>query len=694
MHKYFYFQLGATLFLCLCSISSFGQTLSAYEKAANDAFLKKDYYNAVHYYELVLKSKKTAAISYQYAQACRLSYAYKKAENAYLEIIQGREGQNYPKASFYYALVLKHNGKYAAASKEFNHYIRYHPQENYFRKKALQEIEACRWAKDAINHPVDTINIERLGDKVNTKYSDFGAHWVGDRLYYSSLRFELEPNKEQRKNSRKDKTQRLVAKLLQTPSYDKKKGEILETLNKKDCHTSNSALSPDGSRLYFTYCSGMNSDSVICDLYLSLKKADGSSWSNPTKLPSPVNLEKYSSSQPSVGFDKTLDKEVLYFSSDRPGGEGKNDIWFVVIHDNETYGIPENLGSVINTIEDEISPFFHTPTQALYFSSEWHKGFGGFDIFRSERDGKLWLAPLNLGIPVNSAANDVYYLINEGDSTGFFASNREGSKAITGESCCNDIYRYSMSSPAFLDTPIVFMDSFPPDTSTIVQVDSPKDIPVALVDSPKNPTIPPNLTPDTIPTVEELNKMLPLSLYFHNDEPDSNTRATTTDKPYSLTYNEYISLKNDYKMHHATQVGAEAQPMISRKIDDFFENEVRGEYERMNVFYTKALELLEGGVKMEVYIKGYTSPRSNDAYNKALAKRRIVSVRKEFFSYQNGALLKYFEKGQLAVREMPLGESTAPSGISDSIDDPRNSIYSVEASRERKVEITLVQAKK
>ena len=162
MNKNFYFLREAILLLSMCLLlpAAQGQTLKAYEKAADEAFLKKDYYNAVHYYEIVLESKKNAGIYFKYAESCRLTYAYKKAEEAYLKVIRDTEARNFPKADFYYALVLKHNGQYSKASTEFNQYVRRHPQDNYFKKKALQEIEACRWAEEATKRPVDTIDIE------------------------------------------------------------------------------------------------------------------------------------------------------------------------------------------------------------------------------------------------------------------------------------------------------------------------------------------------------------------------------------------------------------------------------------------------------------------------------------------------------------------------------------------------------
>jgi hypothetical protein len=183
-------------------------------------------------------------------------------------------------------------------------------------------------------------------------------------------------------------------------------------------------------------------------------------------------------------------------------------------------------------------------------------------------------------------------------------------------------------------------------------------------------------------------------LYFHNDEPDSNTTAITTNKPYELPYQDYIGLKNLYREVHANQFAPETRAYAVKKVEDFFELDVKGEYNRMNAFYEKVLELLESGLSLEITIKGFTSPRTTEKYNHNLAQRRITSVRKQLFIYKNGVFLRYFQQGKLAVKESPIGETQSPAQVSDVMEDVANSIYSVEASRERRAEIIVIQKSK
>lgn len=663
-----------SIFLFAMPIFTRAQTLRAYEKAAEEAFEKEDYYNAVYYYEIVLKSKQKPGIYYKYAEACRHSFAYRKAEEAYKKVVEHKDKDRYDKVDFYYALTLKHNGKYDEAAAAFKQFLRTPAATAFYKAKATQELGACTLAKSLAENPVDSIQIARLGDNINTEYSDFGAHEMKEgALYYSSLRFDRKLGEEEKKPDAK----RLIAKLLYAKDIESK-GTELPHINLPELHNANSCLSADGQRLYFTRCSGNRSDSVRCKVYLTRLQSNGT-WSNPSEMRAPLNMEGYSTTQPQLAV--VDGSEWLYFSSDRSGGEGGMDIWRAKMLNDSLTDTPQNLGKDINTIENEVTPYFHAKTNTLYFASQWHQGMGGYDIFHStlNKNSDIWQKPVNMGVPINSAANDLYWVFNRDDSSGYFASNRSGSMTITEESCCNDIYKfvYTKKTTSPVDTPSIVQT--PIDSQLITQVDPPTNN---------------NGGGSSIDQkIEELNNMLPLRLYFHNDEPDSNVTVAYTDKPYQLPFDHYITLQEDYVREHAGQFDVEKQVLVTKKINDFFELDVKGEYYRMNDFFEAILELLSAGIPLEVQIKGYTSPRSYEGYNVQLAHRRIMSVRKQFFIYKSGIFIQYFQKGLLAVSELPLGESTAPKGISDDFKDPKNSIYSVEASKERRAEIVILQRK-
>ena len=181
---------------------------------------------------------------------------------------------------------------------------------------------------------------------------------------------------------------------------------------------------------------------------------------------------------------------------------------------------------------------------------------------------------------------------------------------------------------------------------------------------------------------------LPLTLYFDNDIPDLRSVKTYTKKTYTKTYNPYIVKKEEFKTEYSKPLSGELKNAAKQQVDDFFEFDVKGGYGQLNGFLEQLVNELKAGQKMTISIKGFASPRASNKYNLALSKRRIHSLKNELVKYQNGILADYIVKEQLKVEELPFGEDIAPSGISDRIPDRRNSIYSVEASRERRIEIT------
>ena len=162
------------------------------------------------------------------------------------------------------------------------------------------------------------------------------------------------------------------------------------------------------------------------------------------KMNDKVNLEGYKSADPIVNFDGS----ILYFSSNRPGGYGKMDIWYEFVdQDGRTYGDPVNMGPLFNTGEDELSPFLHRATSTLYFSSAGHPGFGGLDVFKSSLNlnDSVWSLPKNLVQPINSSNDDTYFVLGGSQLSGFVTSDRKECKSCAGGGACNKIYSKSFS---------------------------------------------------------------------------------------------------------------------------------------------------------------------------------------------------------------------------------------------------------
>lgn len=150
----------------------------------------------------------------------------------------------------------------------------------------------------------------------------------------------------------------------------------------------------------------------------------------------------------------------------------------------------------------------------LFFSSPYHAGLGGFDIFKSRFSNGQFQKPENAGYPINSSYNDTYFSLNRGGNKVYVSSNRVGSYFENKVNCCSDIFA--------------------------VVVDSVK----------KNVVLPPPPPPPPVDTVryakEELKLLVPLTLYFNNDEPEPRTKSMTTNKNYETTYREYKNQEEVY----------------------------------------------------------------------------------------------------------------------------------------------------
>ena len=174
-------------------------------------------------------------------------------------------------------------------------------------------------------------------------------------------------------------------------------------------------VSADGNTLIFTACEGRQSFGN-CDLFVSYFRDND--WTKPQNLGSNIN-SAYWDSQPSL----SADGQTLYFSSNRPGGKGKRDIW-VAFKEKGVWQKPQNLGESINTPEDETTPFIHVNGESLFFASMGHPGLGGYDIYLSEQGNGKWSKPRNLGFPINDH-NDQSSLFITSDGKGAYFTNED-----------------------------------------------------------------------------------------------------------------------------------------------------------------------------------------------------------------------------------------------------------------------------
>ncbi len=174
------------------------------------------------------------------------------------------------------------------------------------------------------------------------------------------------------------------------------------------------SISADGRKLIFTSCVGREGYGS-CDLFESRKIGD--QWTEPKNLGPNVNTSEWES-QPSL----SADGRTLYFVSDRRSGIGRRDIWISTLNDKGVWTRARNVGKPINTVYDEISPFIHANSRALYFASNGLTGFGGYDIFYSTKDtANVWTEPVNMGRPINTNEDQFSLFITADGKKGYYS---------------------------------------------------------------------------------------------------------------------------------------------------------------------------------------------------------------------------------------------------------------------------------
>lgn len=173
-------------------------------------------------------------------------------------------------------------------------------------------------------------------------------------------------------------------------------------------------ISADGKII--TVYKNMKGQDVICES----QKTDAG-WTKPVKLSKQINSKRYH--QPSATYSK--DRKTIYFVSDKKGGFGGSDIYVSHLNADGSWTEAQNIGNVVNTPYAEDAPCLYDDS-TLYFSSRGHNSIGGFDIFATKlRPNGEWTAPVNLGLPLNSAGDDMYLILAQ-SGDGYFSSDRQG----------------------------------------------------------------------------------------------------------------------------------------------------------------------------------------------------------------------------------------------------------------------------
>ena len=390
-----------------------------------------DYAGAADYYRRAYDRKPGRQEPlYRAAELYTRVHDYRAAADAY-QFVTDRE--DYPLLGLYYGRALKQDGRYDRARRELSDFLEgYNGADRPIVAEIVRnELAGIALAQAQAGAPT-TMDLERPGRGINTTADELGPVAVaGDQLLFTSTAGRQSRLYQSRLRARE------WTKATVPPGFPViAEGEF-----------GTGSMSADGRVFYFSICSGLSGTDAgnRCELFRGERSQSGA-WRQPEKLGEQINLAETNNAHPFVTFADG--REYLYFASDRPGGRGGMDLYFTtrpLDSPDGQFGVPANLGPAINTVSDEVSPFYDVSNQTLYFASDGHPSIGGLDLFRSSGASGSWSRPENLGRPINSVADDHGLSIAPGGRLGYLASNRSypGLKDNTTEF---DLFRINLAA--------------------------------------------------------------------------------------------------------------------------------------------------------------------------------------------------------------------------------------------------------
>ncbi|RWY49289.1 OmpA family protein [Mucilaginibacter gilvus] len=410
------------------------------KKLADRRFDEGKYFEAAFNYEQLTDSSKSANINvptyvgrseskkklleerpyiyYRLAESYRLYQNYHSAESWYAKIIENNYDVNYPLTRLWYAVCLRANENFDASVAQLHLFKTGFKGDAQFKALAERELATSILAKQQYtSHSLTTIS------KVNAPWNNEGGNYAmiknNAAVWLTSTKYSP------------------TAKKYLSNIYKTEAGNIgTEGFVKKDGSNTEygtPSLTKAGNRMYLT---GWHKNGSKVSLAIYYSENVNNTWSPLKQLNKNVNTDSYNALQPRV----TEDGNRLFYASNKPGGQGGLDIWMSNLDSNGDAVNSVNLGSGVNSADDEETPFFDTAKNRLVYSSKGFAGLGGFDLFESYNENNQWLAPKNLGYPANSSKDDLYYFQDpNNDLKAYISSDRQSD-------CCLAVFELNEKS--------------------------------------------------------------------------------------------------------------------------------------------------------------------------------------------------------------------------------------------------------
>lgn len=412
--------------ILLITITSYCQDQKTLIASGDKFYGKKDYKNALASflaaYEL---NPDDASVNFKIG----LTYLYSETKSkaaSYIDKAYRLNPAVNPDIDYHLGIAFQNTNEF---QKAIEHFERFKAKKKQLGSIADEKIAECRVADELSQNELNVI-IQNLGPIVNTPFNDYSPiiSADGNTLIFTSNRTD-DPSLVKSQSNYED----IYVSYRQGNSWTAPK-LIGKNINIK-YNDAAASLSPDGKTLFLYYEEGEG------DIYTS--RLEGSEWSKPEPLNKNINTALFWETCASV----SADGKSLYFASNRPGGVGELDLYVSQLDAKGSWGKAVNLGPVVNTPDNEDSPFIHHDGVTLYFSSDGHPRLGNSDIFVSEFKNNKWNRPENMGYPLNSWEYDGFFTLSPDKKRGYFSTVKEGGLGDA------DIYSIEFLTPKYKPKP-------------------------------------------------------------------------------------------------------------------------------------------------------------------------------------------------------------------------------------------------